>query len=147
MKTKTNTELATEMLPAGDHHAWGKAIPFLDNRVKIVDPACHRENVYNDVSKTVLPLVTKAQMDVVELMLAAEAKVIDAEDHLAHKTREDPFVALLLYFDMFILGPAPKEYKGYADLLVKRRIRDMYEGRIIELYREAYLVEGRARNQ
>lgn len=87
-----------------------------------------------------VPLVLKVRVDVIELLLAAEAEVKDADSHQKYLTREDPFVALLLYFDAFILEPLPKGHKGGPDLLVKRRLHDLYEGRIPKLYRKAYAV-------
>lgn len=74
-------------------------------------------------------------------MLEALVELEDAHNHPAHESREDPFMALLLYFDAFILGEAPKGYKGNPNLLVKHRLRDLYEGHIPKLYREAYSIE------
>lgn len=137
LRTKTNVELVAEILPAGAHGRWETALPFLDNRVKVRDPL-FRSKVFNALGRSVVPLVLKAQVDVIELLLAAAVEVENSKEHPKHQTREDPFGAFLLYFDVFILRPPPKGHKGSVDLLVQQRLWDLYEGHIPELYRKAY---------
>lgn len=93
-----------------------------------------------DLDPTSSDLTTGAKSQIIDIFLDSTVPLHNKSQAPIYERTEEPLLALLLYFDILILGPKPTDNNGTLADLVCQRIALLLAGKVRHLYDEAYAI-------